>query len=122
VNSIVDFETHWNHRIVTWPIMLFSVVFIVWASYSEIDESVVGTGTVVPSGQTKIIQHLEGGIVEEIFVKEGDTVKKGEPLFKLSQAFFLSDQKEKQIDLLALFASEIRLNAEIDEKTTVKYK
>ncbi|MDF1879424.1 HlyD family type I secretion periplasmic adaptor subunit [Sulfurimonas sp. SAG-AH-194-C20] len=121
MNSIVDFETHWNHRIVTWPIMLFSAVFIVWASYSEIDESVVGTGTVVPSSETKIIQHLEGGIIEEIFVQEGDSVIKGEALFRLSQAFFLSDQKEKQIELLALYASEIRLNAEIQEKSIVHF-
>jgi len=119
VNSIVDFETHWNHRIVTWPIMLFTLVFIVWASFSEVDESVVGSGVVVPSSQTKIIQHLEGGIIEDIFAKEGDSVIKGEPLFKLSQAFFLSDQKEKQIDLLALYASKIRLKAEIAEKDSV---
>lgn len=121
MNSIVDFETHWNHRIVTWPIMLFTFVFIVWASLSEVDETVAGTGTVVPSGQTKIIQHLEGGIIKEILVKEGESVTKGEPLFKLSQAFFLSDQKAKQIDLLALYATEIRLKAEIAEKSTVTF-
>ncbi len=121
MNSIVDFETSWNHRVVTWPIMFFTAVFIIWASLSAIDESVHGQGNVVPSGQTKIIQHLEGGIVEEIFVKEGDVVKKDEPLFKLSQAFFLSDQQEKQIELYSLYANATRLQAEIDEKESVEF-
>ena len=121
MNSIVDFETSWNHRVVTWPIMLFTTIFIVWASLSEVDESVHGQGNVVPSGQTKIIQHLEGGIVQEIFIKEGDIVKKDQSLFKLSQAFFLSDQQEKQIELFSLYAEEARLQAEIDEKESVSF-
>lgn len=106
---------------VSWPIMLFTAVFIIWASLSEVDESVRGEGRVVPSGQTKIIQHLEGGIIKDIFVKDGDLVEKGAPLFKLSQAFFLSDQQEKEIELYALQASEARLNAEIAEKDSIKF-
>ncbi len=121
MNSIVDFETSWNHRIVTWPIMIFTVVFLVWASLSEVDESVHGQGNVVPSGQTKIIQHLEGGIIQEIYIKEGEVVKKDQSLFKLSQAFFLSDKQEKEIELSSLYAEEARLQAEIDEKESVTF-
>ena len=122
MNSIVDFETKWNHRVVSWPIMLFSAVFIIWSSLAEIDESVHGEGNVVPSGKTKVIQHLEGGIVQEIFVKEGDVVTKDASLFKLSQAFFLSDKEEKDIELFALYAEESRLQAEIDEKKSLKFE
>ena len=122
VNSIVDFETNWSHRVVTWPLMLFSTIFIIWASFTEVDESVHGEGSVMPSGKTKIIQHLEGGIVEEIFVKEGDIVKADAPLFRLSQAFFLSDTKEKEIELWAFYAKEARLQAEIDEKESVAFE
>jgi len=114
MNSIIPFDNHWNHRLVTWPIMLFMVVFLVWATLSEVDESVRGEGKVIPSGQTKIIQHLEGGIIANILVKEGQNVKKGESLYLLSQAFFQADQKEKEMDLLALQARELRLRAEID--------
>ena len=121
MNSIIDFETHWNHRLVTWPIMLFTTVFIVWASLSEVDETVTGSGNVVPSGQTKIIQHLEGGIIKKIFAKEGEHVKKAQPLFKLSQAFFLSDTEAKEIELDALLAQELRLKAEIKEKKSIKF-
>ncbi len=121
MNSEVSFESNWNHRLVTWPIMLFMVVFIVWAAFSEIDESVRGEGRVIPSGQTKIIQHLEGGIIADILVEDGDIVKKGAPLFKLSQAFFLSDQNEKKIDLYALLARKTRLEAQIAEKDSVSF-
>ncbi len=121
MNSVIPFDAHWNHRLVTWPIMIFMVVFFVWATFSEVDESVRGEGRVVPSGQTKIIQHLEGGIVAEILVKEGQNVKKGDSLYRLSQAFFQADQKEKELDLLALEARELRLKAEIDEKEEVLF-
>jgi len=121
MNSVIPFDTQWNHRLVTWPIMIFMVVFLVWATFSEIDESVRGEGKVVPSGQTKMIQHLEGGIVAEILVEEGQNVKKGEALYRLSQAFFQADQKEKEIDLLALQARELRLKAEIDEAKSLSY-
>lgn len=121
MNSIVDFKTRWNYRIVTWPIMLFTFVFIIWASLFEIDESVSGEGVVIPSGQTKVIQHLEGGIIEQIYVKEGDNVKKGQKLYKLSQKFFLSDQKSKEIELAALYAKELRLRAEIEGKKELHF-
>lgn len=101
--------------------MFFTAVFLIWASVSEVDESVHGQGNVVPSGQTKIIQHLEGGIIEEINIKEGEVVKKEQSLFKLSQAFFLSDQQEKQIELYSLYAEDARLQAEIDEKESVSF-
>jgi len=119
MNTQIPFENHWNYRLVAWPIMLFSFVFVIWAALSEIDESVRGEGKVIPSGQTKVIQHLEGGIVAEILVEEGQTVEKGKPIYLLSQAFFQADQKEKEIDLLALQARKIRLLAEVEEEPEV---
>jgi len=121
VNSVVSFENNWNHRIVTWPIMAFMIVFIIWAALSDVDETVRGTGRVIPSGQTKIIQHLEGGIISDILVNEGDIVKKGQALFTLSQAFFLSDQNEKKIELYALLIQKSRLKAEISEQDKVEF-
>jgi len=101
--------------------MLFTLVFIIWASLTEVDESVHGEGSVEPSSKSKTIQHLEGGIVEQIYVKEGDIVKKGDPLFKLSQAFFRSDKEEKEIQLYALYAQESRLLAEVKEQEKVTF-
>lgn len=53
-------DKSWNHKIVTIPIMLFFAVLIYWISTTEIDQMVMGKGKIVPSSNTKIIQHLEG--------------------------------------------------------------
>ncbi len=114
-------EKSWNYYFTVVPIMLFFTVFLVWASFSEIDEVVRGIGKVVPSGQTKILQNLEGGIISNIKVKEGDNVDKGQVIYTLSNEFFKADQKSKEIDLLAFRASEIRLKASIDGKEKIYF-
>ena len=50
-------EKEWNYYTTVIPIMLFFIIFLTWAAFSEIDEAVKGTGKVVPSGQTKVIQN-----------------------------------------------------------------
>ena len=114
-------ETKWNYYVSVVPIMLFFIAFIAWSSFSEIDEVVRGTGKVIPSSQTKTLQNLEGGIIANINVKEGDSVKKGDVIYTLSNEFFKADLKSKEIDLLAFKASATRLKASIDEKDTVKF-
>lgn len=114
-------ETKWNYYVSVVPIMLFFIAFITWSSFSEIDEVVRGTGKVVPSGQTKVLQNLEGGIISDIKVQEGDKVLKGEIIYALSNEFFKADSKSKEIDLLAFKASAIRLEASIDEKEDVVF-
>ena len=61
-------EKDWNYYLLVLPIMIFFITFITWATLSEIDEIVRGDGTVIPSGKTRVIGHLEGGIIENIFV------------------------------------------------------
>ncbi len=112
-------ETKWNYYVSVIPIMLFFIAFIAWAFLSEIDEVVRGSGKVVPSGQTKILQNFEGGIISNIAVKEGETVSKGQVIYTLSNEFFKADLKSKEIDLLAFKANLIRLKASIDEKEKV---
>ncbi len=104
-------ETKWNYYVSVVPIMLFFIAFITWAFLSEVDEVVRGTGKVVPSGQTKILQNFEGGIISNIRVQEGDTVSKGEVIYTLSNEFFRADLKAKEIDLLAFEASLTRLKS-----------
>ena len=114
-------EKEWNYYTTVIPIMLFFTIFLAWAAFSEIDEAVKGTGKVVPSGQTKVIQNLEGGIVSGILVNEGDTVKKGDIIYNLSNAFFSSELITKEIDLLTLQAVLIRLEALINNKSVVEF-
>lgn len=69
-------------------------IFLIWAYFAEIDESVKGTGKVIPSGQTRLLQHLEGGIITDILVAEGDAVAEGQVLFKIKNQYFISSKKK----------------------------
>ena len=107
-------ESGWNTRLVTFPIIIFCTLFITWTVFTEVDEVVRGDGKVIPSSQTKVLQHLEGGIVEELFVKEGQEVKKGEAIYRLKNATSQADSNQKEISLLAFKAQRLRLKAQID--------
>ena len=104
-------ETPWNYRRVTLPIILFITSFFIWSYFAEIDESVKGSGKVIPSGQTRLIQHLEGGIITHILVKEGATVDEGETLFRIQNQYFISSRKENSVKLIAYKAKLKRVNA-----------
>lgn len=121
MNNRIFQDENWNYYYTVIPMMLFVIVFLIWAALSEIDEVVKGVGKVVPSSQTKIVQNLEGGIVETIHVKEGDNVLKGQLLYTLSNAFFSADLKTKEIELMSFRASEQRIQALIDGKNTLEY-
>lgn len=114
-------DEEWNYSYAVVPIMLLFVAFILWASFTELDEVVRGDGKVVPSGQTKVLQHLEGGIISNILVKEGDHVKVGDVIYELSQAFFDADLKTKDIELKSLKAKSIRIQREIEFKDSVSF-
>ncbi len=111
----------YNHKIITVPIMLFVLFFIVWSYFSEVDEIVRGEGKVIPSSMTKVVQHLEGGIIEEIYLKEGDRVKAGDPIYKLKNALSQSDLKEKEISIEALEYKKERLKAQIEFKNGLNF-
>ena len=121
MNNRLFEEKDWNYYTTVIPIMIFFTIFLSWATFSEVDEAIKGTGKVVPSGQTKVIQNLEGGIISAILVEEGKTVKKGDIIYNLSNAFFSSELVTKEIDLLTLKAVLVRLEASIDNKTSVEF-
>jgi len=91
-------------------------LFIVWASLTQIDEITRGTGEVVPSGENQMIQNLEGGIVKEIMIKVGDSVKKGQPLLKIDNQKSQAQSNSTHIKALELKAKIIRLDAEANGK------
>ena len=121
MNSKLFEESSWNYYISVIPIMLFFIIFMIWASISEVEEVVRGSGKVVPSGKTKILQNFEGGIIAEIKVSEGEVVKKGQVIYTLSNAFFKADSISKKMDLLSYRAREIRLKAFIDKKKKITF-
>ncbi len=94
-------------------IWLFATAaFIIWASLAQIDEITRGNGDVIPYGQNKIIQNLEGGIVEQILVHEGEQVKKGDTIIKLKNAKSLSTSQTNKMKFKELEAKKYRLEAE----------
>ena len=94
-------------------IWIFSVfAFIVWASLAEIDEITRGNGDVVPYGQNQVIQNLEGGIVESILVHEGQIVKTGQVILKISNVKSLSSSATNEVNFQDLEDKRSRLYAE----------
>lgn len=104
-------------RLLLWIICLLITAFIVWAAFAEIDEFTRGEGRVIPSQYVQMVQNLEGGIVAEIFVKEGQQVSRGEPLVRLDDTRFSSSLRESDVTQFQLKARAARLNAEAKDQT-----
>ncbi|NPA73017.1 MAG: HlyD family type I secretion periplasmic adaptor subunit [Gammaproteobacteria bacterium] len=101
---------------VVWVILLVVIWLITWANYAELDKIVRGEGKVVPSIEIQVIQNLEGGIIEGIFVQSGDKVTKGQTLIKLDNTQFSSSFDESEIKEAQLIARSQRLTAEAFSK------
>ena len=87
-------------------------VFFLWANFALIDEIARGDGEIIPSGENQIIQNLEGGIVEEILVHEGELVSKGQILIKIDNKKSSSSFSSNAVKADALQAKIARLRAE----------
>lgn len=90
-------------------IILFGL--IIWGYFAEVDEVTRGEGRVIPSRQLQIIQSLDGGIVTEILVKEGDTVAQGTPLIRIDETRAVSSLRENQSQYMSLLVKQARLKA-----------
>lgn len=97
-----------------WSIALFFLVMLVWAAFAEVDEFTRGEGKVIPSSHIQVIQNLEGGIVAQLHVREGQIVEAGEPLLRIDDTLFSSSMREADVTLLQLEAKLARLDAEVD--------
>jgi len=95
-----------------WSVAVFVVIALVWANLAELDELSRGEGEIIPSQQLQVIQNLEGGIVAEILINEGDLVEKGQVLLRIDDTRFASTFKENKVRELELIAKSARLQAE----------
>jgi len=87
------------------------IAFFIWATLSELDIVSMTTGEVAPSSQVKTVQHLEGGIVRQILVRDGMQVTTGQPLVILEPTASGADVGELQVRLTALLADIVRFDA-----------
>ena len=85
--------------------------FMVWASLAPLEEGVAASGQIVVEDNRQLVQHLEGGIVDEIRVREGEMVKKGDVLVVLKKTASLSNRDQVVQQYGALAASVARLRA-----------
>ncbi|MDC0335937.1 hypothetical protein OAN24_03445 [Pseudodesulfovibrio sp.] len=90
----------------------FCVSFFLWASVAPLDIVSDAIGEVIPSSRVKRIQHLEGGIVREIKVREGDVVEVGQPLIDLEATASDSTVEELNVRVTSLKTEIARLEAE----------
>jgi len=91
---------------------LFLIAAILWMNWAKIDVVIRGAGKVSPASQVQNIQSLEGGIISEILVVEGQRVKIGQSLIKISDIAFSSSFEENRLLYLELLARSSRLQAE----------
>src|SRR3546814_2696386 len=84
-------------------IVAFFVAFFAWAAHAPLDVITRGEAEIVPYGQVKVVQHLEGGIIADILVREGDLVERSEEhtselqsLMRISYAVFCLKKKTKK--------------------------
>ncbi len=96
---------------------LACMVFVVWAGFTRVDEVALAEGQVVTTGSTVMVQHLEGGIVEQMVAKEGELVEEGQPLVKMSAAAALSDLDQTRAREAALLIKAERLRAFAEGRT-----
>jgi adhesin transport system membrane fusion protein len=90
------------------------IIAIIWAFFARLDVVAKALGNVVPQGQIKTIQHLEGGIVREFFVREGDKVKKGQILVQLDLGAAGMNADELQVRIDGLYLKRARLHAHVN--------
>jgi len=104
-----------EHRVnlTLWITILALAVFFIWANYSELDTITRGQGAVIANSKTQSIQSFDGGVIENIHVKEGDTVQKNQILVTLEKIKIEAAFREQRSKVAALRAAKARLNAEI---------
>lgn len=102
-------------RALLYVIALVFISLVVWAGFASVDEVTRGEGKVIPSRQLQVIQSVDGGVVQELFVKEGAYVKEGDVLLRIDPTRFVANYQENSVRAFALRAKVERLKALINQ-------
>lgn len=98
-------------RTLLYSLVAISLLLLLWSAFAEVDEVTRGNARVIPSNQIQIIQSLDGGVVTELAVREGDIVQAGQLLVRLDATRFASTLRENRIEYIALQVRAARLKA-----------
>lgn len=119
VNAANLYGASIQSHVLLWLSISFVVIAIIWANFATLDEVTRGSGKTIPSSHIQVVQNLEGGILSEILIKEGDLVEKGQALLKLDAVRFASSFNETKLKYYELLATTARLTAEVSKKEMV---
>ena len=108
-------------RIGLWALGIAFVGFLIWAIFAPLDEGVPSTGTVALDTKRKAVQHLSGGIVKQVLVREGDEVQENQILIKLDAAVARANYESARQSYLGLLAMQGRLQAEQLGKSSISW-
>jgi adhesin transport system membrane fusion protein len=103
-------EPHW--RAPQRYLLTFLALIILWSLFARVDRVVTAPGKVIPFDRVKVIQHLEGGILQDILVRENDRVTVGQPLVRLDLASTGYNSAEMNARMISLRLAKVRLDAE----------
>ena len=106
-------------NVLLWVVVGFVLVFFIWAAVAEIERTVRGMGRVIPSSQLQVVSNLEGGIVSEILVRQGQLVRTGDPLIRLDPTLSGAEFGSGEATLSALLVKIARLQAEVGGRSPV---
>lgn len=112
-NSLQQSDGLPRFRLSVWGGLFALIVFIVWAYYAEIDQITRGSGQIIPSSRSQIIQAVDGGVLQELLVREGDQIERGQVLARLDSTKAEAAYRESQGRVAALSVLASRLRAEI---------
>lgn len=104
-----------------WCSILTVIIFVVWASFAEIDEVTRGEGRIIPSSRLQMIQSLEGGIIDSLLVAEGDMVEAGQALVSLDRTRFYAAYMESLSQALDLRTAVARLESEVKDLDNIVF-
>lgn len=111
-----------GHKIFGYSVLAFSLCgFGYWSDSAPIAGAVVASGVFVATGQNKIVQHLEGGVIRAILVNEGDRVEQGQPLLLLDDTTARAELERLTLRYARAAAIDARLQAEAHEKDKVEF-
>lgn len=114
-------EAHPLARPILWACVGVVFAFVVWSSWATVDEVVRGEGKIVPNSRVQVIQSLEGGILRDLLVREGQVVDAGQVLAKLDDTRFNTAAGETAAQVNALTAAIARLEAEVLGQTEINF-
>ncbi|WP_339906373.1 HlyD family type I secretion periplasmic adaptor subunit [Pseudomonas guineae] len=119
--QVIDIDDHRHSRWGLWLVFTGFGGFLLWASLAPLDAGVVASATVNVTDARKTIQHLTGGSIRAILVREGDQVRSGQALIELDSTRAIAEQGVVSSQYVVLRSVESRLQAERDGARTVSF-